>query len=94
MVQQVTELMKDRFHLALGQQRRGITQRWREISADHAQMQGARIGMPMVVVRGERIIAELKVVEVRERICGALIERVQEGVTLKTGDVARVARNS
>jgi hypothetical protein len=58
------------------------------------QLQGARIGMPMVVVRGEHVVAELKVVEVRQRICGALIERVKEGVTLKTGDVARVARNS
>jgi hypothetical protein len=58
------------------------------------QTRGARIGMPMVVVRGERVVAELKVVEVRQRICGALIERVKEGVTLKTGDVARVARNS
>ncbi len=58
------------------------------------QPEGARIGMPMVVVRGEDVVAELKVVEVRQRICGALIEWVKEGVTLKTGDVARVARNS
>ncbi len=58
------------------------------------QHQGARIGMPMVVIRGEHVVAELKVVEVRQRICGALIEQVKEGVTLKAGDVARVARNS
>ena len=58
------------------------------------QLQGARIGMPMVVIRGEHVVAELKVVEVRQRICGALIEQVKEGVTLKAGDVARVARNS
>jgi len=58
------------------------------------QLQGVRIGMPMVVIRGEHVVAELKVVEVRQRICGALIEQVKEGVTLKTGDVARVARNS
>ncbi len=58
------------------------------------QLQGARVGMPMVVMRGEHVVAELKVVEVRQRICGALIERVKEGVTLKAGDVARVARNS
>jgi hypothetical protein len=32
-------------------------------------------------------------VEVRQRICGALIERVGGGVTLKAGDIARVARN-
>jgi hypothetical protein len=54
------------------------------------QLQGARIGMPMVILRGERVVAELKVVEVRQRICGALIERVGEGVTLKAGDIAHV----
>jgi len=58
------------------------------------QLQGSRIGMPLVVIRGEHVVAELKIVEVRQRICGALIEQVKEGVTLKTGDVARVARNS
>jgi len=46
------------------------------------------------VIRGEHVVAELKIVEVRQRICGALIEQVKEGVTLKTGDIARVARNS
>jgi len=58
------------------------------------EAQGARVGMPMVVMRGERVVAELKVVEVRQRICGALIDRVERGITLKTGDVAHVARNS
>jgi len=58
------------------------------------QAQGARVGMPMVVMRGERVIAELKVVEVRQRICGAVIDRVDHGITLKTGDVAHVARTS
>ena len=58
------------------------------------QDQGARVGMPMVVMRGERVVAELKVVEVRQRICGAVIDRVDHGITLKTGDVARVARTS
>ena len=48
----------------------------------------------MVVIRGDEVVAELKVVEVRERICGALIERVKRGITLRTGDVARVANNS
>jgi len=57
------------------------------------QLQGARIGMPMVVLRAERVVAELKIVEVRQRICGALIERVGEGVTLRAGDTARVTGN-
>jgi len=57
-------------------------------------LQGARIGMPLIVLRGDRVIAELKIVDVRQRICGALIERMEKAVTLKTGDVARVAKNS
>ena len=57
-------------------------------------LQGARIGMPLVVLRGDRVIAELKIVDVRQRICGALIERTEKQVTLKTGDVARVTKNS
>jgi hypothetical protein len=57
-------------------------------------LQGARIGMPLIVLRGDRVIAELKIVDVRQRVCGALIERTEKTVTLKTGDVARVAKNS
>ncbi len=58
------------------------------------RIQGARIGMPLVVLRGDRVVAELKIVEVRQRICGALIERVEGKVTLKAGDIARVTKNS
>jgi len=71
-----------------------VNQDLRLVVLNIGQLQGARIGMPMVVIREEHIVAELKVVEVRQRICGALIEQVKEGVTLRTGDVARVARNS
>jgi cell shape-determining protein MreC len=56
-------------------------------------LQGARVGMPFVVLRGQRVVAELKVVEVRRRICGALIERIENGVTLAAGDAARVTKN-
>ena len=54
---------------------------------------GARVGMPLVVLRGDRVAAELKIVEVRQRICGALIERLETRVTLKAGDVARVTKS-
>jgi hypothetical protein len=56
-------------------------------------LHGARVGMPFVVLRGDRVIAELKVVEVRQRICGALIEKVDKGITLKAGDAARVTKS-
>ena len=57
-------------------------------------LQGARVGMPLVVLHGDRVVAELKIVEVRKRICGALIERVETKVILKAGDVGRVTKSS
>jgi hypothetical protein len=57
-------------------------------------LQGARVGMPLVVWRGDRVVAQLKIVEVRQRICGALIERVEKKVTLKAGDKAGVTKSS
>jgi hypothetical protein len=57
-------------------------------------LQGARVGMPLAVLRGDRVVAELRIVEVRQRICGALIERLDRKVTLKTRDVARVTKSS
>jgi hypothetical protein len=55
--------------------------------------QGARVGMPLVVLRGDRVVAELKVIEVRPRLCGALIEKADKGVMLRVGDHARVAKS-
>jgi cell shape-determining protein MreC len=54
--------------------------------------QGARVGMPVVVWQGNRVVAELRVVEVRRKICGAVIEKLENKVTLKAGDAARVTK--
>jgi hypothetical protein len=56
-------------------------------------LHGARVGMPFVVLRGDRVIAELKVVEVRKKVCGALMEKVVKGITLAAGDAARVTKS-
>ncbi len=56
-------------------------------------LHGVRVGMPFVVLQGDRVVAELKVVEVRRRICGALIEKVDENATLAAGDAARVTKS-
>jgi cell shape-determining protein MreC len=56
-------------------------------------LHGVRVGMPFVVFRGDRVVAELKVVEVRRRICGALIENVDKDVMLTAGDAARVTKS-
>lgn len=53
--------------------------------------QGAQVGMPVEVIQGNRVAAELRVVEVRRRICGAVIVKTASGTELKAGDTARVA---
>ena len=59
---------------------------------DVGARQGARLGMPFWVLRGDRVVAELRVVDVRPRICGALIERVDPGVALQAGDAVCAAQ--
>ena len=56
-------------------------------------LRGAQIGMPFVVFRGDRVVAWLKVVDVRQSVCAALIERVERDVTLTTTDTARVTKS-
>jgi len=53
---------------------------------------GVRVGMPLIILRGNRMVAELRVVEVRPKISGALIEKVENNVTIKAGDTAQVTK--
>ncbi len=51
--------------------------------------------MPMRVMRGEQKIATLRVVDVRQRICGAVIqEMVSEKEQIKVGDRLQVDAHS
>jgi cell shape-determining protein MreC len=65
----------------------------RLVVLDVGSLQGARVGMPFIVVRGERVIAWARVVEVRQKICGALIEKTEGNVPVKTGDSASVTKS-
>ena len=47
---------------------------WSFVVANIGQQQGVKIGMPLRAMRGEQKIATLRVVDVRQRICGAVIE--------------------
>ena len=60
---------------------------------DVGALQGARVGMPVQVWRQDRLVAELRIVDVRPRVSGALIERVEQGVTVQAGDAVRVTGN-
>jgi hypothetical protein len=66
----------------------------RAVVLDVGGQQGVRVGMPFLVLRGDRVVAELRVVEVRTRVSGALIEHVEKGVTLRAGDGARVTQTT
>lgn len=56
-------------------------------------LHGARVGMPFMVTRGDRVIAQVRVVEVRRRICGAVIENVEGHVKVAAGDAAHVTKS-
>jgi hypothetical protein len=52
---------------------------------------GVKVGMPFQVWRDNRRIGNVRVVDVRDRICGAIIQNLEsEKTTVKTGDRLRV----
>jgi len=51
-----------------------VKEEWSFVVANIGEQQGVKIGMPLRVMRGEQRIAMLRVVDVRQRICGAVIE--------------------
>jgi hypothetical protein len=53
--------------------------------------QGVREGMPFQVVRGEKIIGRVRVVDVREKIAGAVVQDLfSEKDQIKVGDHLKV----
>ena len=60
---------------------------WSLVVGNFGEKQGVRIGMPLRVMRGDRQIATLRVVDVREKICGAVIQEMEsEKEKIKVGD--------
>ena len=54
-------------------------------------VQGVKIGMPFVIVRGNKFIARGRVVDVREKISGAVVEEYGSNTEkVKVGDTMRV----
>jgi hypothetical protein len=51
-----------------------VKDEWSFVVANIGEQQGVKIGMPLRVMHGEQKIATLRVVDVRQRICGAVIE--------------------
>src|SRR5438445_13898728 len=51
-----------------------VKDEWSFVVANIGEQQGVKIGMPLRVMHGEQKIATLRVVDARQRICGAVIE--------------------
>ena len=70
-----------------------VNPKLRLVVLDIGTQQGARVGMPMMILRGDRVVAAVRIVEVRQNICGALMENVENNITLQAGDTARVTKS-
>lgn len=61
------------------------------IVANVGSRQGVKVGMPFRIIRGDAEIALVRVVDVREKICGAVIQSLDsEKNPIKVGDHLRV----
>ena len=68
-----------------------VKDEWSFIVGNIGAKQGVKIGMPLRVMRGEQKIATLRVVDVRERICGAVVQELGSGKeAVKVGDRLQV----
>jgi len=64
-----------------------VKDEWSFVVGNIGEREGVKIGMPLRVLRGDKEIATLRVVDVRQRICGAVIqEMVSEKEKIRVGD--------
>jgi hypothetical protein len=53
-----------------------VKDEWSLVVGNLGEAQGVKMGMPLRVVRGDKVIATLRVVDVRQKICGAVIQEM------------------
>jgi hypothetical protein len=64
-----------------------VKNEWSLVVGNIGEKQGVKMGMPMRVIRDDKQIATLRVVDVRQRICGAVIQKMDsEKEKIKVGD--------
>jgi hypothetical protein len=73
-----------------------VKEEWSLVVGNFGEKQGVKLGMPLRVMRDDRLIATLRVVDVRQKICGAVIQELgSEKDKIKVGDTLQVdARQS
>ena len=68
-----------------------VKDEWSFVVGNLGERQGVKIGMPMRVMRDDRKIATLRVVDVRQKICGAVIQEMDsEKQKIRVGDRLQV----
>jgi hypothetical protein len=68
-----------------------VKDEWSFVVGNIGEKQGVKIGMPLRVMRGDKKVATLRVVDVRQRICGAVIQEMDSGKEkIKVGDRLQV----
>jgi hypothetical protein len=68
-----------------------VKDEWSFVVGNLGEKQGVKIGMPMRVTRGDKRIATLRVIDVRQRICGAVIQEMDSKQDrIKVGDRLQV----
>ena len=64
-----------------------VKEEWSFVVGNLGEKQGVKIGMPMRVMQDDRKIAILRVVDVRQKICGAVIQEMNSSKErIKVGD--------
>jgi hypothetical protein len=73
-----------------------VKDEWSLVVGNLGEKQGVKIGMPLRVLRGDKVIATLRVVDVRQKICGAVIQEIDsKSDKIRVGDRLQVdARGS
>jgi hypothetical protein len=68
-----------------------VREEWSFVVGNIGEKQGVKIGMPMRVMRDDRKIATLRVIDVRQKICGAVIQEMDsEKEKIRVGDRLQV----
>jgi hypothetical protein len=68
-----------------------VKEEWSFVVGNFGEKQGVKIGMPMRVMRDDRKIAILRVVDVRQKICGAVIQEMDSNKEkIRVGDRLQV----
>jgi hypothetical protein len=68
-----------------------VKEEWSFVVGNLGEKRGVKIGMPMRVMRDDRRIATLRVVDVRQKICGAVVQEMDSRKEkIKVGDRLQV----